>query len=212
MSYLYHNNETHNLDIHGLCLKTLIDFSKKPKNILDLGAHHGQGVKKLFDQLNNVEKYMMVEPAPKCIKIIENMLLELKNDKLSLVSGVINKTEGEITFFDMPNTDESSNLFGARVGYGTPEEISVKMHPFQSLGHFDFVKCNIEGHEYKLIEDGFFDQVDSFLIEIHQRHVKKTNDEYYTITDAINVLKDKFDLVSHGQLQHKYCFLAGVKV
>ena len=128
---------------------------------------------------------------------------------LDLIEGVIGKREGEVEFYQLENDDDQSgNMFSNRNGqYGSAALTKVKVVDYTSLfKKIDFVKCNIEGGEYQLLEDGFFDMVDSFVMEVHNVHVPGKN-----YKNVIETLQDKFDMEIWGNLNYKYCFINGNK-
>jgi hypothetical protein len=103
--------------------------------------------------------------------------------------------------------DQSGNLFSDRSGrYGPSIPTPVKTYDHRSVLPviIDFAKVNIEGGEYELIDTGFFDKVESFVMEVHNEHVPNMNIDY-----AINMLTRRFDLELWGERSYKYCFLNG---
>lgn len=218
MSYVGHITETAPLNIHELCLYTIKKYGLSPRRVLDLGAHHGQGLKLLGDA-SHCERYVMVEPMAKNISVIKGILASRNDDaipKASLFPGVVGKEPGFVKFYELPDNDESSNLYNSRniALYGKAQETNVSVATFNEIidqlgGNIDFLKCNIEGGEYQLINDGFFNHVDAFLAEVHNIHCPRDNGSWMNVNDFIKSLQDKFELVSHGSLHHKYCFVSG---
>lgn len=192
--------------IYDACCQ--VTKNKVITSIVDLGARHGEGYE-LFGHNHANAAYTFVEPSNRCIPNINNIIKKYPNANLRLIDGVLGASDGETTFYQLEcDDDQSGNLFSDRNGqYGKPFECKVKIYDYKSIfTQIDFVKCNIEGAEYKLIEDGFFDIVDSFVMEAHNAHVPNKN-----YRNVIAALGDKFDLSIWGDTTYKYCFINGVK-
>lgn len=194
-------------DIYDACVK--ITKNKQLNTILDLGARHGEGYE-LFGKYHSTSEYIFVEPSRRCTQSINKVIKENPNANFKLINGVLGSNDSEIKFYQLENDyDQSGNLFSDRNGqYGNCFEYLVKVYDYRSIfnNSIDFVKCNIEGAEYQLIEDGFFDIVDCFVMEAHNAHIPNKN--YKNIISALN---DKFILNVWGNVNYKYCFINGQK-
>ena len=182
--------------------------NKKLSTIVDLGARNGEGYA-LFGCHHPDALYTFIEPSNRCIPNINELIKKHPKANLRLIDGVLDLRDDKTTFYQLENDDDQSgNLFGDRGGnYGQSTSYSVKTYDYRSIfTHIDFVKCNIEGAEYQLINDGFFDIVDSFVMEAHNIHVPNK-----TYLDIITALTDKFDLEVWGNIKHKYCFINGLR-
>lgn len=221
--YVGHDNTTRDLTIHGLCLRLAQQHGLKPRVIVDLGAHKGEALQGLSPLLEDCERMILVEPSTVGIEAIFEALDRLDFDravKIWLVPGILGPKKGEAKLFEIPGNTESTNLFSDREGkFGPAEESTVEVFSWNDeLGsaagegaRIDLLKCNIEGGEYDLMDQGFFDLVDAFVVECHNRHVKREDGAFRQWTDLLAGLRDDFDLTSHGDLTHKYCFLTGVR-
>lgn len=193
-------------DIYDACLR--VTEGRSIETFVDLGARHGESFR-LFGKHRNINRYVFVEPSPRCTPVIRK-IVDSDPKKFSLVEGVLGNQDGEVTFYQLENDgDQSGNIFSDRGrSYGPATSTQVKMFDFRRVfnGRIDFLKCNIEGGEYQLIEDGLFDEVNSFVMEVHNRHVPGK-----TYLDAINGLVTKFDLEVWGNVGYKYCFINGNK-
>lgn len=194
------------LDIYDAC--RTITSRTSPNIIVDLGARHGEGFFRLGEKHPNA-RYVFVEPSPKCI----SRLLPLVADhpgRLELIDGALGLENCLMEFFTFENDDDQSgNLYSDRRGtYGKATRYLVKSYDYRTVlpKEIDFVKCNIEGGEYQLIDDGFFDRVGSFVMEAHNSHVP--NKRY---VDVLRQLEAKFDLEVWGNTNYKYCFINGVR-
>lgn len=181
------------------------------KTIVDLGARHGEGYE-LFGKKFEDSTYVFVEPSPRCIPIIQQKIaLEVGKD-LRLIDGVIGKDSHEVEFFLLESDhDQSGNLYSDRKGiYGKSDTVSVKSYDYRKIvkeiGQIDFLKCNIEGGEYDLLETTFFDNVKAFVMEAHNAHVPGK-----TYLDVLDKLNDKFDMEVWGDTNYKYCFINGIR-
>jgi len=194
------------LDIYSACLS--VTEGKKIDSFVDLGSRRGESYEK-FGKSRDIKEYTFVEPSPRCVPHIKK-IVETDPTKFRLVEGVLGTTSGEITFHQLENDDDQSgNLFSDRKqAYGSSIPCVVKVYDYRQLfsDPIDFVKCNIEGAEYQLIEDGFFNMVDSFVMEVHNQHVAGK-----TYLDAIEGLKERFNLEIWGKTNYKYCFINGNK-
>lgn len=193
-------------NIYDACVQFSQD--KSIKTIVDLGARHGEGYE-LFGIHHHDASYTFVEPSNRCISNINQLITKYPEAKLTLIDGVLGTSNGETRFYQLENdNDQSGNLFSNRNGqYGRSSEHVVKTYDYRLLfTHIDFVKCNIEGAEYQLIEEGFFDIVNSFVMEAHNVHVPNKN-----YRNAVSLLSDKFDLTIWGDVNYKYCFINGQK-
>lgn len=221
MSYKGHTFETAPLGIYELCLDVIKKYGLSPKRILDLGSHHGQGLKLLGDA-SHCERYVMVEPMAKNVAVIRSVLASRSSDSIphaSMFPGIVGKEQGFAKFYELQDNDESSNLYNSRdvASYGKADETIVPVATFDDItghmgGRIDFLKCNIEGGEYQLIHDGFFNLVDSFLVEVHNIHCPRGDGTWMNVLDFIAPLQNDFELISHGELYHKYCFVSGLRI
>jgi FkbM family methyltransferase len=192
--------------IYDACVK--FSQNKSIKTIVDLGACHGEGYE-LFGRFYPNASYTFVEPSNRCIHYINEIIKKYPDNKLNLIDGVLGTKNSQTAFYQLEHdNDQSGNLFSNRGGqYGKSTECIVKTYDYREIfTHIDFVKCNIEGAEYQLIEDGFFDIVDSFVMEAHNIHVPNKN--YRNILSALG---DKFELSVWGNVNYKYCFINGQK-
>jgi FkbM family methyltransferase len=193
-------------NIYDACVQFSQD--KSIKTIVDLGARHGEGYE-LFGIHHPDASYTFVEPSNRCIPNINQLIRKYPEAKLTLIDGVLGTSNGETRFYQLEiDNDQSGNLFSNRNGqYGRSSECVVKTYDYRPIfTHIDFVKCNIEGAEYQLIEDGFFDIVNSFVTEVHNVHIPNKN-----YRNAVSALSDKFDLTVWGDVNYKYCFINGQK-
>lgn len=193
-------------NIYDACIQCTQD--KSIKTIVDLGACHGEGYE-LFGINYPDASYTFVEPSNRCTPYINQLIKKYPKANLTLINGVLGTSNGETTFYQLENdNDQSGNLFSNRNGqYGRASKRVIKTYDYRSIfTHIDFVKCNIEGAEYQFIEDGFFNIVNSFVMEVHNIHVPNKN-----YRNAISALSDKFDLTVWGDVNYKYCFINGQK-
>jgi FkbM family methyltransferase len=193
-------------DIYDACSKICHD--KVLDVIVDLGSRHGEGYD-LFGTKHPDSEYVFVEPSPRCISNIESVIRKNEERKLRLIRGILGKERKEVNFYQLDHdNDQSGNLFSDREGiYGKANLLKVQMYDFRKeFEHIDFLKCNIEGGEFDLIDAGFFDIVDCFVMEAHNRHVPNK-----TYRDVIEKLSSKFELEVWGNTSYKYCFVNGIK-
>jgi FkbM family methyltransferase len=193
-------------NIYDACAK--VSEGKKLSTIVDLGARHGEGYE-AFGVNHKESIYHFVEPSKRCIPHIQKIIDKYPDQKFSLIEGVLGNSNSEIEFYQLEeDNDQSGNLFSNRFGhYGNAEIYKVKSYDFKPIfKKIEFLKCNIEGGEYQLIEDGFFDIVDLFVLEIHNNHVKGKN-----YKNVLQSLFQDFELEIWGDIDQKYCFINGKK-
>jgi len=183
----------------------------KPKIILDLGSRYGEG----FDLFGNFFKgvYIFVEPNPKCFEKITDVIEKFKGlNSFEFFPGVLGEKEGtsKMKIFSSDN-DQSSNLYTDRSGkYGETEEIEINVFPYEKIESesINFAKINIEGGEYDLIESGFFNKIQNFIMEVHN-HEWIEGKSYKDILDRLG---SDYDMMTYGNLNYKYCFIVGAKI
>lgn len=213
MAYLGHIDRHPN--IYHLS-QEVIDSLGHPVDLLfDLGARHGEGLSELGSRCSG--DYVMVEPAPDCVPIVQSLLMKRieRVPQAHLFSFILGREEGELLLHTFQtDDDQSANLFSDRGGrYGDSCSVSVRVRPYDVIdGRFPgrrigFMKVNIEGGEYQLVEDGFFhDRVDAFVMEMHNGLAPDRS-----WRDAVDGLSDAFDITTYGDLGYKYCFASGVR-
>lgn len=182
--------------------------------LVDFGARHGESYRFLKEFCRG--DYVFVEPAPKSIAVIEDLIIGLNDPShIHLIKAVLGSSEGSIGMHIFEHDDDqSSNVFTDRKGcYGKSEIINVPVFSYEIFDklfpgkNIDFAKVNIEGSEYQMIEDGFFHKrVKSFVMELHNEHVK---DKMWK--NAVECLQHDFDIITYGDLGYKYCYMSGIK-
>lgn len=208
--------------IYGLCNQLATEVPCT--SILDLGARHGEGFVLFGSKTHQIrwavadqhcELYVMVEPSPRCIPKIQELIGRHTETSIELIPGVLGRVDGavELIMFDADN-DQSANTFTTRGGqYGPSTSTTVPVfsydHGILNNRHFDIAKVNIEGGEYQLIDDGYFTpaRIGAFVMEAHNAHVPGR-----TYKDVIAALGSQYDIVSYGDLNYKYCFLVGTAI
>ena len=194
--------------IYGLCNQVAVAFSGQKLTVIDMGSRHGEGFVEFGTHFDC--HYEFVEPSPRCLPKIEDVIRENPGRSFRLHSGVMGGQPGSIILnvFESDG-DQSANVFSDRQGrYGRSEQVTVPVIPYdEMLSCYDIAKINIEGGEYQLLDDNVFDRFGTFVMEAHNQHVKGKN--YQTLIEG---LQDKFDIFSYGNLMYKYCFLVGLRV
>lgn len=207
---MYHgHNLGHPGGIYALCRSLAHD--RTLSTILDLGARYGEGFEQFgLSVMKDDCEYICVEPSPRCIPKVNELIGQHPEHKIRLIPGVLGKSAGSV-FLNMLDSDgdQSANLFSDRSGqYGPSVQCEVPVFDYTAIpDRIDFAKINIEGAEYQLIDDGVFDRFSAFVLEAHNEHVTGK-----TYRDVISALQDKFTLLSWGNLNYKYCFITGFKL
>ena len=207
-------------DIYDLSRKFIAEKELAIGLLVDFGARHGESYEFLREFCHG--DYVFVEPAPRAAAVVSGLVESINSivedpstPRSHLIPAILGKSVGSIDMHTFEgDDDQSSNVFSDRGGrYGKTEIVSVPIVPYEILDEMfpgqriDFAKINIEGGEYQLIEDGFFHKkIDAFVMELHNEHVKDR-----TWKNAVECLQDGFDIVTHGDLGYKYCFMSGVR-
>lgn len=193
--------------IYALC--NYVTANMQLSTIVDLGAHYGTGYKLFGIQHPNAD-YIMVEPVNECVQQIKNVIDSNPTAKIRLINGIIGLHSGitEIKTFTN-DRHQSSNLFSNRGGvYGATSCEVIKIYSYDVMPPvIDFAKINIEGAEYQLIDDGFFNRIDTFVMEVHNGLVQGKS-----YIDVINALGNNFILTTCGNREYKYCFCIGHRI
>jgi FkbM family methyltransferase len=199
---MYHGHKADNKNIYDLC----IDLGENPNVIVDLGAHMGDGYKRLRSSFPSA-KIFLVEPMPDCVQKL-HLIVENDVNALILPFAVGKEAKNSQIYCFDADKRQSSNFYSDRGGqYGSHKKLEVEVvTPVCLPSRIDLAKINIEAGEFELIETDFFDRVDRFALEAHNAHIPGK-----TWRDLIKALEEKFDLWTSGSLSYKYCFIIGVK-
>lgn len=208
MAYLGHDNSWL---ARGDIYQISCEVAHNPKTILDMGSRHGEGYGVLGRQFPWAT-YIFIEPAPQCKPKIRKVIADAQaadeDARFYFMEGVLGEKRGTMDLMVFPgDDDQSSNFYTDRGGmYGQASKVEVQVFPYDELPYdtIDFAKINIEGAEYDLIESDFFNRIQSFVMEVHNRHVPGK-----TYIDAIEALKDRYDLTTYGTVGYKYCYIIG---
>jgi len=183
----------------------------KVELLIDFGARHGES----FEQIGKhcSKDFVFIEPLPACATIIRTMMVKHfeKPPLLHIIEGILGDKKGITELITFANDDhQSSNVFTDRGGkHGITLRVPIDIIPYSTLfpgRKIDFAKINIEGGEYDMVESPFFDQIDSFVMEVHNQHIPGK-----TYIDIINALKDKYELETFGPLDQTCCLISGKK-
>ena len=205
MAYLGHD-KSFDGGIYKLC--KLVTASSTLRKIVDLGARHGEGYE-AFGNVHPDASYVLVEPYKACYGKIHEVMDKFPQRDIEHVAGILGDDWGTREFITFPGDDhQSSNLYSHRDGkYGQPEKTQVSVLPYgEVLTDVDFAKINIEGAEYELIEHETFDNINMFVMEVHNGLYPGKG-----FSDVIEGLKDRYDLTSYGNIKYKYCFVSGIR-
>lgn len=201
----YYNKFNQIAEVSDEIIRTYLNG--KPNLILDLGSRYGENFLRFGLKYNC--KYIFVEPSPKCIPKIEALIKEYSNNReFQFIKGILGQGEGNRDLILFENDgDQSANLYSNRnFIYGKPEKVQIKMFDYSIIkeSNIDFAKINIEGGEYELVESDFFHKIQCFVMEAHNKIIRKKN-----YKDIIKKLKKTYDLETYGHLKYKYCFIIG---
>jgi FkbM family methyltransferase len=200
---MYRGHRATALPIYDFCP----EVSQNPSIIVDLGAHRGCGYEKLRGFYPH-SLIHLVEPVPDCIDCLSRATAG--DSRAFIHPYAVGKSNNVMPINLFPHDGrQSSNFYSDRMGtYGEPEQVLVPIKHHSVLpDKIDLAKINIEAGEFDLIESGFFDRVDSFVMEAHNNLLPGK-----TWRDVVDELQDKFELTTAGNRDYKYCFVLGVKI
>ena len=183
------------------------DVAQSPRVVVDMGAHQGAGYRQLRSMYPDATIHL-VEPVRDCIDALR---AASSQDENVVIHPYAVGREDSITVINTFESDgrQSSNLYSDRGGvYGSPVKEVIRVASYRQLPtHIDLAKINIEAGEFDLLETDFFDRIDSFVMEAHNNLIPGK-----TWQDVVKSLEGKFDLLTAGNLNYKYCFVMGVKI
>ncbi len=192
----------------SLGIYDLLSFvARDPRTIVDLGAHQGSGYKKMRSFFPDADIHL-VEPVEDCVQAIKETVGE--DPRVFVHQCAIGKSNETMLINVFPSDGrQSSNFYSDRSQlYGKPTRVPVQVRKYDFLPDcIDLAKINIEAGEYELLETEYFDRVESFVMEAHNNLIPGK-----TWRDVVDILGQKFDLVTVGDLNYKYCFVLGMKI
>ena len=181
-----------------------LDKLKLNKNsvVLDIGANNGVVSQYLFDQYSC--KIYLFEPNKYCFLILKNIFK--KNKKVKVHNFAVSKSDNlkklyfnkQINDFrDMAHSEgcslevKKSNLSKEKFMY--TKCISIK-NLIKKFSFIDFIKIDIEGHEYKIIPEILknFNKIKKVYCEMHGRsHRKEFKKQFLYYDKKLKKFKDK---------------------
>ena len=190
-------------DIYDL----LKDVANNPETVVDLGAHQGGGYKTLRASYPDAVIHL-VEPVPDCVEMIREVVGD--DPRAFVHSCAVGKIDAVMSINTFASDGrQSSNFYSDREKrYGKPVPVPVRVRKYDFLPtRIDLAKINIEAGEFDLLDTDFFDRIETFVMEAHNNLIPGKS-----WRDIVRALDQKFDLVTAGDLNYKYCFVLGVKI
>jgi len=161
----YTNNELNNYEYYIKILEHL--KNSKIETYLDIGANIGEYCNVLFEKVPSLKKAYLVEAEQNNFNF---MLKHVKNKNVTCINYAIAYGVKNPTLV----IDSHMNVGGFRVIEGTESSINVTVKTLEELKDeinlplVDFVKIDIEGGEYNIIENSKYIQDVQFLdLEFH---------------------------------------------
>ena len=199
---MYKGHREDSRSLYDFCSDVAVD----PRVVVDLGAHRGDGYRQLRRMYPDAVIHL-VEPMQDCVDAI---MTAVEGDSSTIVhSCAIGRHESTMLINSFPSDDrQSSNFYSDRGGrYGKPTQVPVRVMSYEDLPRrINLAKINIEAGEFDLLQTDFFDRIDSFVMEAHNNLIPGK-----TWVDVVQALETKFDMVTTGDLNYKYCFVLGLK-
>jgi len=177
------------------------DLNLKNLNIcFDIGSNVGLFTKYL--KLNNCNKIFCFEPNKTAFNSLQKNL-KVESD-VELFNLAVSHNNEPLRLYIDDNNSLISSAHDIKNNYYDVETITLKdIFDQNKIQKVDFVKIDIEGMEFDLIEnleDSIFQKIDKFLIEYH--------DFYFTDgSQKLEKLKNKLNLMGYDIInKHKYIY------
>jgi FkbM family methyltransferase len=158
--------------------------SRGIKSYLDLGANVGEVCKILFDFIPTLEKAYLVEPQEDNYRFCYDRLKENKNINFYKFGIFYGNDSGVLHLDHSWKNPGSFSLYDTRENFQTTGEvIDLRKLEDMSIPFVDFVKIDVEGAEYNIIENStYLKKCGIIEIELHD----------YSI-DSLKFVKENFD-------------------
>jgi len=145
--------------------------SKNFKNVLHIGAHHGEEIEEYYSV--GVESVCWIEANPKCMPILIENTKKFDKVKQTYFCHALSDVNDEEIAFNVTNNGQSSSILelGTHLTYcpniQVIEKIKLKTKRIDSFGeqiqfkNFDFLTIDVQGAELKVLK-GFGDIFKNF--------------------------------------------------
>ncbi len=184
-------------------LKTLDNLKLNSNaNIIDIGGNNGVVSYYLYDKYRcNIDIY---EPNPYCLLILKKIFLDIEKIKIN-ASAVSNVNSVKKLYYHQFETNfknmslsESSTLENIKSNVSNKKFKKVKTNSIKSIlqkyKFINFLKIDIEGHEYKILPDIIKNQkkIGIIFCEMHgDTHRKEFKKQYKFWKKKIKFLENK---------------------
>jgi FkbM family methyltransferase len=149
--------------------KNIVSFlkNKEIKSFVDLGANVGGVTDILLEQIPSIERGYLFEPQKDNFKFLFNRYKD--NSKISCVNcGIFYGKRYENFYRCDDNVGGYTVHFQEGIFQKTEEQCQLFELEFFNLGKVDFLKIDVEGAEFNIIENSKFMKDVEFLdIEVH---------------------------------------------
>jgi len=144
------------------------NFVKKEDAILDIGANLGY-----FTILcKNAKKIISVDPIPDAIPILRKNIEKnnLKN-KTKIIQGAVSEKRGEL-FLEIQDSLNTSRIVNKEMK-GTIKVKSYSLKELVEKEKTNFLRMDVEGHEYKILYNNIPKRVNKITLELHTEILSK---------------------------------------
>lgn len=152
---------------------------------IDLGAYSGDTIKLAKQKLPSFDEYIGFEPVP---RLFEKACLRFKSDPTVIMfQAAASNKDGSTEFYISKNSEgkinKGSSVFGDKVNVTHHLKIECGTIDFSNYlkknffnGEYIYVKMDIEGSEYdvleKMLDDGTINLVSKLCVEFHVYKIK----------------------------------------
>ena len=132
-------------------------YLRKGMVCMDIGAHYGFYTLQMARAVNKEGKVISCEPSEKNRKRLTKNVLINRFEQVKVLPVAVSNKDGEATlFYASHNTGENTLSVRDKVDYSSQSEVVMctldTIATEMSLERLDFIKVDIENHEYEALE------------------------------------------------------------
>jgi FkbM family methyltransferase len=174
----------HLLDFHVL-REIFIDWQyvrsvdEALEQVVDLGANIGATIV-YFAHIFPRARIVAVEPNGACLPVLKKNA-EQFGDRVTVLPWAVTDADMEVTMY--PNDEHwSASLIhrrGDKTGYSVPGKTLASICASVGFDEIDFMKCDIEGSEYRIFSGFDTRRIRTLVCELHPAVAQKTVEDFF---------------------------------